>query len=248
MLLAIDIGNSRIKFGVFEDDNLVSKISIPTKRDFTAGELGGLVGNPIGMKFEAAIACSVVPQVNDGVREHVLESLGVETTFVDSTFDFGLVVKYETITTLGVDRLVNASAAVHKYGRPCIVCSLGTATTIDVVNAADEFLGGAIAPGMQMMADALNQNTAQLPRIDLAKPKSVIGKSTVESLRSGVFFGYVGLVEKLIDKTCAALGERPVVVATGGFSETVSTETTAIDEVEAHLTLLGLNNVARDAA
>jgi type III pantothenate kinase len=240
MLLAVDIGNSLIKFGVFDEDSLVSKFSIPTNRDYAPDDIANAVGNKIDRQVTDAVACSVVPQIDDAISEFIKRSFNVDTRFIDNTFNFGLKVNYQPLNSLGADRLVNASAAVAKYGKPCIVCSLGTATTIDAVSDRGEFLGGVIAPGMQIMARAIHLATAKLPEVEIFKPASILGNSTIESIRSGGFYGYVGLVEGLIERIAAALPYTAKTVATGGFAAIVAAESSAIDIVDENLTLKGL--------
>ncbi|MGQ0543286.1 MAG: type III pantothenate kinase, partial [Blastocatellia bacterium] len=157
---------------------------------------------------------------------------------------FWLTIKYDPITSVGTDRLINAFAAVTKYGKPIIACSFGTATTIDAVNENCEFLGGIIAPGMATLAESLHLKTAKLPRVEIAKPKQVIGSSTESSIMSGIFYGYVGLVEGLISRLGVELGDKAKVIATGGFARLIAPEVHAISIVDENLTLDGLRLVA----
>src|SRR5688572_7408490 len=162
MLLAIDIGNSSTKFGVFESTNLIDKFVIPTTRDLSVNELLFDRLKYINDRFftiDRAVVCSVVPELNYTFRKALKELLSVTPLFVDHSFDLGLKISYHPVTSVGIDRLVNASSATAKYGPPVIVCSFGTATTIDLVTADREYLGGVIAPGMKLLADALHQNT-----------------------------------------------------------------------------------------
>ena len=243
MLLAIDIGNSSIKFGVFESDSLVDKFLIQTKRDYTADELlfdRLLYVNERFFAIDTVVVSSVVPELDNSIRQACKEMLKVTPVFVDHTFDFGFKINYEPVTALGTDRLINASAASEKYGKPVIVCSFGTATTIDAVNAASEYLGGAIAPGMNTLAQALHLKTSKLPQVAIEKPESVIGNTTVDSIRSGVFYGYLGLVEGIVRRMFDELGDTPKVVATGGFARVIAENCNFIDTVEENLMLDGL--------
>ncbi len=224
MLLAADIGNSNIKFGLFEGQILTSKFSIPTKRNMARDEIGLAVADRLTSPIEAAIVCSVVPDVEETVREFLRAAANVEPVFVDNTFDFGLKIKYVPIESLGTDRVVAAFSAVEKYGTPVVVCSLGTATTIDVVNAVGDLLGGVIAPGMDAMAEALHLKTAKLPNVEVTKPNEVIGASTIESIRSGVYCGYVSMVEGLIKKVRAEACVGAPIVATGGNAALLPTK------------------------
>ena len=243
MLLVVDIGNSAIKFGLFEGETLQSKFSIPTKRDATVDEIKLAVGNRLG-NADSAIVCSVVPEIEAAMRSFLRAATGADPVFVDNSFDLGLKINYEPLDSLGTDRLVAAYAAVERYGTPVIVCSLGTATTIDVVSAGREFLGGVIAPGMDAMAEALHQKAAKLPRVDITKPSSVLGKSTADSIRSGVFYGYIAMVEGLIERF-RKIVHGASVVATGGNAELVAEECESIEIVDVDLIPGGLNQLAR---
>jgi type III pantothenate kinase len=247
MFLAIDIGNSFCKFGIFESSSLLDKFSIPTERDYTVDELlfDRLKRN--GERFltiDTAAVCSVVPELEHTFRQALKKHLNVTPLFIDHTFDFGLKIRYEPSSAAGVDRLVNASAAAAKYGVPIIACSFGTATTFDVVNANSEYLGGAIAPGMRTMAEALHLKTSKLPLVAVEKPASSIGSTTEDSIRSGVFYGYIGLVEGVLRQIFEQLGEIPKVVGTGGFVKTVAIESSMIDILDDDLTLDGIRMLA----
>lgn len=243
MLLAIDIGNSTIKFGIFDRKRLVQKFSVPTYPDYSPGEflidrLRYFDEKPLCI--DIVLVSSVVPEINDAITAAARELYNVTPTFVGPSADFGLQVDYSPIESLGSDRLIAAFAAAEKYGKPCIVCSFGTATTIDVVNSAGEFLGGLIAPGMAAMADSLNFKTAKLPRVVIKNPKMVIGKSTETAIRSGVFHGHAGMVNHLISLVAKELAEKAMVVATGGFADMVAAGCKAIDIVDDILILEGL--------
>ena len=246
MLLAIDIGNSAVKFGLFDGSSLTSKFSIPTKRDATADEIRSAVGDRLGRPIEAAIACSVVPDVEPAISSFLTDVKGIEPTFVRNTFDFGFKVNYKPLASLGTDRLVNAHAAVGKYGAPVIVCSLGTATTLDVVSKDREFLGGMIAPGLEAMAEALHIKAPRLPAIKTEKPSSLIGNSTIHSIQSGVYFGYVAMIEGLIGRVKAGTGVATV-VATGGNAKLVAEECDEISLFDPDLMMNGLYAIAREA-
>lgn len=244
MILAVDIGNSAIKFGLFEADKLTSKFSIPTKRDATHDEIKNTVGDRLRSPIESAIVCSVVPDLTASMTSFLHDAAGVEPVFVRNSFDFGLKIKYEPLESLGTDRLVAAFAAVEKHGAPSIVCSMGTATTIDVVNADREFLGGIIAPGLGAMAEALHVKTAQLPNVDPTQPDSLLGNSTPASIRSGVFHGYIAMVEGLIARFREVVGDAKV-IATGGNAAIISAEVSAIEIVDVDLVLTGLKRLVR---
>ena len=167
-----------------------------------------------------------------------------EPTFVDNAFDFGLKITYEPLESLGTDRLVNAFAAVEKYGAPCIICSLGTATTIDVVSADRAFLGGVIAPGMEAMAEALHLKAPRLPRLEISRPDRIVGESTAESIRSGVYNGYASMVEGLITRLRSESGISRV-IGTGGNAARFATELAGIITVDPDLIMIGLRLLAR---
>jgi type III pantothenate kinase len=239
MLLAIDIGNTLTKFGVFENDTLQSRRAVPTVRHQRADE----IYRPEIENIHAVIISSVVPELNKAYQEFSQIHYLLEPLFVDSSFDFNLKIKYNSPGKLGVDRLTAAFAATEKYGAPCVVGDFGTATTIDAVNSKREFLGGIIAPGMQTMSEALFLKTAQLPQIEIKKPENVIGDSTEKAIESGIYFGYIGLVDGIIERMIAELGEKAKVVATGGFAKLIAESSARIDVVDDDLLLEGLRLV-----
>lgn len=265
MLLAIDIGNSTIKFGVYDRETLISRFAIPTDRNTNAdqldkiiksaemeglarpGETPGTADNKLqppaiagGSDWVAVIISSVVPELENPFREFCEKHLGVKPVFVDHTFDFGLKIKYDPVSSLGTDRLIAAFAAVRKYGSPCIVCDFGTATTIDAVNAGGEFLGGVITPGMNPLSEALHLNTSKLPSVSIEKPSSVFGNTTIGSIQSGIFYGYIGLVEGILTRMIREIGETPKVIATGGFAKLIAENCELIEIVDENLMLDGL--------
>lgn len=237
MLLAIDIGNTSTKFGIFDGEHLISKISISTKGVSDGTDLRSLIDR--NQSIEKAVLCSVVPEKEQAIKDALQHTFGIEILTITNDLDFGLKVKYQPLSTLGTDRLVNSFAAVEKYGEPCIVCSIGTATTIDMVNEYREHLGGVIAPGMKTMAKALRSNTAQLPEIEIEKPDKILGNSTVASIRSGIFYGHIATVEGLIAKIKKEFGEARV-IATGGFASLIAENTKSIEIFDEDLLLDGL--------
>lgn len=247
MLLAIDIGNSLIKFGIFESSTLIDKFSIPTARDYTPDELlfDRLKRNGEQfLRIDTVAASSVVPELNETFRQGLKTLLNVTPHFITHTFDFGMRIKYDPPDSVGIDRLINASAAAAKYGTPVIACSFGTAATFDVVNADSEYIGGAIAPGLRTMAEALHLKTSRLPLVSVEKPEAAIGGTTEASIRSGVYNGFIGAVERILSRIFEELGERPKVIATGGFAKTVAAESSMIDVVDEDLTLDGIRLIA----
>jgi type III pantothenate kinase len=234
MILAVDIGNSFTKFGVFDGDQLTTKISIPTS------ELAGGISREIDAPVRAAVACSVVPEANDRVAELVNAQFGLDVRFVTNDLDFGLTIKYEPLESLGTDRIVNCFAALEKYGAPVIVCSFGTATTIDAVSGDRQFLGGLIAPGFRTMARALELDTAQLREVEVPHAVNVLNQTTETSIQAGVFFSQVGLVEAAVSKMKNEIGSDTTVVATGGSASMIAAGTREIGRVDDNLTLDGL--------
>jgi type III pantothenate kinase len=238
MILTIDIGNTLTKCGFFEGENLVERLIFPTVKSADAEQIN-LQFKTTG-KISAVVISSVVPEIQSAYTEFFGKNFGIEPVFVNNRFNFGLKIKYEPPENLGVDRIVDTFAAAVKYGAPCIVCDFGTATTIDAVNSSREYLGGIIAPGMKTLADALFLKTSKLPLVEIAKPEKVIGNSTVRSIQSGVFFGYLGLVENILRKMSGELNESARVVATGGFANLIAENVSLIEIVDENLMLDGL--------
>jgi type III pantothenate kinase len=246
MLLCVDIGNSAIKFGVFDGEDLTLKFSIPTDRELTVEHLSQQIGDRVGGHIDSAIVCSVVPEVVDIIRQFIKSAFQVEARFVKSTEDLGLTIDFSVAST-GADRVVNAFAAAEKYGTPCVVVSFGTATTIDVVNAKREYLGGLIAPGMKVNAQALAIAASQLPEVELAKPYNVIAETTETAIQSGIVYGHIEMVKGLLRRVADELGDKPKIIATGGWAEMLAGEIGQIDTVEQDLLLIGLNLIVKQA-
>ncbi len=253
MLLAIDVGNTNIVLGVFNGTALVQSWRLQTVRERTLDELGLLVDGLFahaGVRhadITGVVLGSVVPPVTGTMRSMIARYFGLEPLLVDPVGNTGMPIKYDNPAEVGADRIVNAIAAFEQFGRaggfPLIVCDFGTATTLDAISGAGEYLGGAICPGVNISADALFQRAARLPRIDVRKPSQVIGHTTVGAMESGLFYGYVGMVEGLVRRMRAELGGRAVCVATGGLAAVIAPETTLIDHVDIDLTLHGLRMV-----
>ncbi len=240
MLLAIDIGNSSTKFGVFDDDKLVNQISISTIRTNSANEIYELIQPEMNGRISSVIVSSVVTELEKSYRELAEKLLNAKVLFVDNKFDSGLKINYFPPENLGVDRLVAAFAAVEKYGEPIIVCDFGTAATIDAVNSKGEFLGGIIAPGISILADTLFQKTSKLPKVEIKKPESIFGISTITSIQSGIFYGYIGLVDGILRKMIDELGEDAKIIATGGLAFKIAESSELIEFVDEMLILDGL--------
>ena len=251
MLLAIDVGNTNVTIGVFDGDRLAHHWRLAALRERTADELGILITRlleqtKVGVGDVTGIAvASVVPPLTRPIEE-MCERYFHRTALVVDATNAGMPVRYTPAGDVGADRIVNAVAAWDKYGRagsvPLIVVDFGTGTTFDAVSQAGEYLGGVICPGINISAEALFQRAARLPRVEVRKPRAVIGQNTVEAMQSGLFFGYVEMVDGLVRRMRVELqgGDRAVVIATGGLAEVISGESIAIQHVDANLTLEGL--------
>jgi type III pantothenate kinase len=253
MLLAIDVGNTNIVLGVFQGERLTRSWRLATYRDRTADEMGVLIGSLLERhRLEAAqiqgiVMSSVVPPLTGTMREMCERYFGRQALAVDPA-DAGMPVLYDSPGDVGADRVVNGVAAFDLYGRSrgsaLIVVDFGTATTFDAISAAGEYVGGVICPGVEISADALFQRAARLPRVDVRKPPNVIGRTTVTSMQSGLYFGYVAMVDGIVRRMRTELdreGAPPTAcVATGGMATLVAGETSVIDAVNPDLTLIGL--------
>jgi len=245
MLLALDVGNTHTTIGVFRERQIVRRWRLSTVRDRTVDELGILLRQlcewaeiPPG-EISGVVVGSVVPPLDASLRAAVSTYLHAQPLFVTPGIDSGMPLKVETPLELGADRLCNSVAAFAEYGGPCVVVDFGTATTWDVVSEKGEFLGGVIAPGLEIAAEALFSRAAKLPRIELAAPPRVIGKGTVDSMQAGLVYGYVGLVEGLTKRVLDEMGGGRV-VATGGLASVIARYTKIFDAVDDDLTLKGL--------
>jgi type III pantothenate kinase len=246
MLLAFDVGNTTIAIGLFRGRKLVKSWKIETDSDKTSDEYGVLLLSlmqaavlPAG-KITGSIISSVVPPLTPVIEEVCRSTFGTEACVVGPGLKTGMPILYETPLEVGADRITASVAAFEKYGGPTIVLDFGTATTFDAVSAKGEYLGGAIAPGVRISAEALYRRTAKLPRIEVRKPKRAIGRTTVASMQSGLYFGYIGLVTRLIEEIRKELGAEARVVATGGFGGPLATELDVIEAYEPDLVLEGL--------
>jgi type III pantothenate kinase len=252
MLLAIDVGNSNIVLGAFEDGRLSRSWRLQTLRERTSDELGILVlqlfeqSGIDAKRVTGIILSSVVPPLTRPMEEMARQYFGREPMTVDPATNTGMPVLYTPASDVGADRVVNGVAAYEQFGRrtktPVIVVDFGTATTFDAISAAGEYVGGVICPGIGISADALFQRAARLPRVDVRKPPSIVGQTTVTSMQAGLFFGYVAMVDGIVQRMRAELpsGDKATCIATGGMADVLAAETTAIQRVEPDLTLQGL--------
>src|SRR6478672_1846341 len=255
MLLAIDVGNTNIVLGVFEGTRLTHSWRLATLRERTADEVGILVTHLFANKavpidrVTGIILSSVVPPLTRTMEEMAERYFRHRPLTVDPGTNTGMPVRYSPASDVGADRVVNGVAAYEAYGRattsPVIVVDFGTATTFDAISAAGEYLGGVICPGIGISADALFQRAARLPRVDVRKPPAVIGGTTVTSMQSGLFFGYVAMVDGMVARMRAELekGESAACIATGGMASIIAGESAAIQRVDPDLTLNGLRLV-----
>jgi len=251
MLLAIDIGNTHTVLGIYDGKKLKGYFRVASNHALTVDECGILVKQLFKEynKIKGVIICSVVPPLTPVYEEMSQKFIEVDPITVDSDLPLGIKVLYDDPKAVGADRIANAVAAYEIYGGPAIVVDLGTATTFDVISEKGEYLGGAIAPGIETSSLNLFQRASQLFKVSLKKPKKAIGTNTEESLRSGIIFGAVGQVDEIVKRIKGELRNRrlskkePKVIATGGLANLVANESKTIDEVNPALTLEGLKRI-----
>jgi len=246
MLLAIDIGNTSIAFGVFEDKELRVTTHIATDIHRLPEEYAILLLNLLHYRnvkhtdITEVVLCSVVPPLVSTFEEVLERHLNIKPLVIGAGIKTGVRIRMDNPREVGTDRIVNAAAANHLYGGPVIIADLGTATTFDTVSREGDYIGGAISPGITTAAESLFEKAAMLPRLELIAPKRAIGTNTITAMQSGIVFGYVALVEGMVARIQRELGEKAKVIATGGYAELIARETTAIDVVNPDLTLIGL--------
>jgi type III pantothenate kinase len=246
MLLVIDAGNTNTSLGVFDGTELVAHWRLTTARSRTVDEYGVHARNlfelaSLDVKSVNAIAiASVVPPLNYTLKTMAETYFHLTPLFVDHTSDTGLNILYQPASDVGADRIVDAVAAIEKYGSPSIVVDFGTATTFNAIDAKGQYVGGVITPGIMISSDALFERTAKLPRVDIRRPQSVIGTETITAMQSGLYHGFVGLVDGVLRKMIDELGGKPRVIATGGLASLIACGSEFIELVDDTLTLEGL--------
>lgn len=246
MLLVVDVGNTQTHFGTYSGEDLLEHWRFATVRTSTADELGAALRALLELRgigladLDGSIISSTVPQLEPEWIKMGQRYLGHDTLAVGPGLKTAMPIRIDNPRELGADRLVNAIAAYDRVGGPVISVDFGTAVNYDVVSGKGEYLGGVIAPGVELSLDALTTRGAKLPKIDLMAPRHAIGKSTVEAIRSGVIYGYAGQVDGLVTRLMEELGEEAEVLATGGLASYIVPHTTVIDEIDEDLTLRGL--------
>ena len=246
MLLVIDVGNTHTVLGVYQGKRLLHHWRVWTDREKTSDEYGILVRNLYdgshfsSQEIAAIVLSSVVPPLTPTIIELCVRYFGIQPLVVGPGIKTGISIQMDNPKEVGADRIVNAVAAFARYNKACIVLDFGTATTFDYVSSKGDYMGGIIAPGAGISAEALFRQASKLPRVEIAKPPTVIGKNTVAAMQSGLFYGYLGLVEGIIDRMKRELGSDPVVVATGGLAGILAKESSKIHEIDENLTLEGL--------
>ena len=247
MILTMDIGNTNVKTALFEGMEMVEYWRVSTNRDMSSDEYGILLMNLFAHKgiqasqVEGIMISSVVPQINFTIEHMCQNYFGMEPRIIGPGIKTGINIKYENPRELGSDRIANAVAAYELYGGPCITIDFGTATSFGAISEKGEFLGGAICPGLKLAAEALTERAAKLPRFELAKPESVIGRNTVTNMQAGIVYGYIGQINYLVERMKRELGApNAKVIATGGLATLVAGESNVIDVLDGLLTLKGL--------
>lgn len=246
MLLVIDVGNTNTVLGVFENKALRAQWRLTTNRAQTADEYGILIRNLFAWdgiqpdQISGIMVASVVPPLNPMLAEMAEKYFRLQALFLGPGIRTGMPIHYDNPHEVGADRIANSVAALEKHGGPCVVVDFGTAITFDAVSEKGEYLGGVIAPGLGIASEALFQRAARLPRVEIREPERVIGTNTVESMQSGLFYGAVSMVDGILDRLRAVMGEKTKVIATGGQASLIASASKYKPHVDSSLTLEGL--------
>ena len=246
LLVLVDVGNTNTVFGLYQGDELVESFRTSTDKERTADEYGSFLLPLFARRgidpasAEAVVISSVVPPLHHTLDNLARRYFGTKPLFIEPGVRTGMPIRYDNPTEVGADRIVNAVAARELYGAPVIVVDFGTATTFDLVNAAGEYAGGIIAPGIMISAEALFARASRLYRVDVRKPAELIGKNTAGAMQAGIYYGYVGLVDGILERLLAEMPDVKTVVATGGQADLIASGSKFIREVDPMLTLIGL--------
>ncbi|MBC8584630.1 type III pantothenate kinase [Youxingia wuxianensis] len=253
MLLAIDIGNTNMEFGVFDKEKLIGSFRLGTNREITSDEVGLFtsqffsINNIDRRQIDDIIIASVVPQVmysiNNAMKKYFYKK---KPLVIGDNLFLKIKNSYDHPAEVGTDRLVAAIGAYHKYGGPLIVVDFGTATTFDAIDQEGAYLGGAIFPGVKISMEALFQKAAKLPRVELLKPENIIGKNTIKSLQAGAVYGYVGAVGNIVNEMKQELGGSATIIATGGLAKLIGSQADLFSHIDRSLTLDGLRIIYED--
>ena len=246
MLLVVDVGNTHTVLGVYEGEKLLHHWRVWTDQQKTSDEYGILLRNLYdgshlsSREIDAIIVSSVVPPLTPTIVDLCMRYFGITPLVVGPGVKTGISIKMDNPKEVGADRIVNAVAAFAKHRKACIVLDFGTATTFDYISPGGDYMGGVIAPGASISAEALFRQASKLPRVEIVKPSTVIGKNTVAAMQSGIFYGYLSLVEGIIDRIRKEVRTDPIVVATGGLAGVIAGESSKIQVIDENLTLEGL--------
>jgi type III pantothenate kinase len=244
MLLAVDVGNTQTLFGLFDGTSLTEHWRIATERNRSGDELSVLYKSFLDLgRVDGIVLSSTVPQLSRSYQEFASRYTDAELLELGPGVKTGIPIRYEDPREVGPDRIANAVAAADRYGAPCIVVDFGTSTNFDVVSADSEYIGGVLAPGIEVSMDALFARAARLRKIDFVEPETVIGKTTVASLQSGLVYGFAGQVDGIVGRIRGELGTEARAIATGGLAELIAPHARAIERVDPFLTLEGLRLV-----
>jgi type III pantothenate kinase len=249
VILVVDVGNTNIVLGLYQGSHLAHHWRLSTNRSSTVDEYGVLISNLFQLagvraeQVEGVILSSVVPPLMNTLEQLFVKYVGREALVVGPGIKTGLNIRSENPREVGADRIVNAVAGIEQYGAPLVIVDFGTATTFDYIDESGAYLGGAIVPGIGISSEALYQRAAKLPRIELTKPRTVVGRNTIAAMQAGIVFGYAGQVDGIVRRICKEFDVQPQVIATGGLATLIADESETIQKVDSLLTLEGLRIV-----